>query len=63
MIEKPLDEGDLLANANTIIYMGKIRDGNKFRRAMYVSKHRGSPCSDEILLYDIDEHGLKIVIN
>ncbi|MDR2441614.1 MAG: recombinase RecA [Planctomycetaceae bacterium] len=63
MIEKPLDEGDLLANANTIIYMGKIRDGNKFRRAMYVSKHRGSPCPDEILLYNIDEHGLKIVTN
>ncbi|MDR2754249.1 MAG: recombinase RecA [Planctomycetaceae bacterium] len=63
MIEKPLDEGDLLANANTIIYMGKIRDGNKFRRAMYISKHRGSPCPDEILLYDIDEHGLKIIMD
>jgi KaiC/GvpD/RAD55 family RecA-like ATPase len=61
MIEKPLDEGDLLAGANTIIYMGKIRDNNKFRRAMYISKHRASPCSDEILLYNIDEHGLRII--
>ena len=60
MIEKPLDEGDLLASANTIIYLGKIREGNKFCRAMYVSKHRGSACSDEILLYDIDDHGLQL---
>ncbi len=61
MIEKPLDEGDLLAGANTIIYLGKIRDGVRFRRAMYVSKHRGSACPDEILLYDIDDDGLKLV--
>lgn len=60
MIEKPLDEGDLLAGANTIIYMGKIRDGVKFRRALYVSKHRGSPCPDEILMYEIDENGLRL---
>lgn len=63
MIEKPLDEGDLLAGANTIIYMGKIRDGVRFRRALYVSKHRGSVCPDEILLYDIDDHGLRIMDN
>ena len=61
MIEKPLDEGDLLASANTIIYLGKIREGNKFLRAMYVSKHRGCACPDEILRYDIDEHGLRLV--
>ena len=28
LIERPLDEGDLLANANTVIYLGKIRDGH-----------------------------------
>jgi KaiC/GvpD/RAD55 family RecA-like ATPase len=61
MIERPLDEGDLLVGANTIIYLGKIRDGTKFRRAMYVSKHRGSVCPDEILLYEIDDQGLKIL--
>ena len=61
MIGKPLNEGDLLASANTIIYLGKIREGNKFFRAMYVSKHRGSTCSDEILRYDIDDHGLRLV--
>jgi KaiC/GvpD/RAD55 family RecA-like ATPase len=61
MIEKPLDEGDLLASANTIIYLGKIRAGNKFHRAMYVSKHRGSVCSDEILPFDIADHGLRLL--
>ncbi|MDR3109542.1 MAG: recombinase RecA [Planctomycetaceae bacterium] len=61
MVEKPLDEGDLLAGANTIIYLGKVREGTKFRRAMYVSKHRGSNCSDEIMLYEIDEKGLRIL--
>ena len=61
MIEKPLDEGDLLAGANTIIYLGKVREGNKFCRAMYVSKHRGSICPDEIVRYDIDDHGLRLI--
>lgn len=61
MIEKPMDEGDLLAGANTIIYMGKIRDGIRFRRALYVSKHRGSVCPDEIILYDINDQGIVIL--
>ena len=26
---RPIEEGDLLANANTIIYLGKIREGNR----------------------------------
>ena len=46
LIERSLDEGDLLANANTMIHLGKIREGTHFRRAMYVSKHRGSVCTD-----------------
>ena len=61
MIDKPLDEGDLLAAANTIIYLGKIRDGVRFRRALYVAKHRGSVCPDEILFYEIDDRGLSLV--
>ena len=61
MLDKPLDEGDLLAAANTIIYLGKIREGNRFHRAMYVSKHRGSVCPDEILPYDIDNCGLRLL--
>ena len=61
MIEKPLDEGDLLASANTIIHLGKVRDGHKFRRALFVAKHRGSVCPDEIFYYEIDDHGLRLV--
>ena len=61
LLERPLDDGDLLSNANTILYMGKIRDGMRFRRALYVAKHRGSACSDEILPYEIDDAGVRIV--
>jgi KaiC/GvpD/RAD55 family RecA-like ATPase len=60
LIERPLDEGDLLSNANTIIYLGKIREGTRFRRAAYVAKHRGSACADEIIPYTIDDGGLKL---
>jgi len=58
LLERPLQEGDLLANANTVIHMGKIREGTRFRRAMYVSKHRGSAYTDEILPYRIEDRGL-----
>jgi KaiC/GvpD/RAD55 family RecA-like ATPase len=60
LIERSLDEGDLLANANTIIHLGKIREGTRFRRAMYISKHRGSKCTDQILPYCIDDRGLHL---
>ena len=60
LIERPLDEGDVLSNANTIIHLGKIREGTRFRRAMYVTKHRGSACTDEIVPYSIDDRGLKL---
>ena len=59
LIERPLEEGDLLANANTLIYMGKIREGLKVRRGVYVAKHRGSACSDDVHYYEIDDAGLK----
>lgn len=58
LIERPLDEGDVLSNANTVIYLGKIREGTRFRRAMYVAKHRGSRCPDEILPFRIEERGV-----
>jgi KaiC/GvpD/RAD55 family RecA-like ATPase len=60
LMERPLDEGDLLANANTIIYLGKIRDGTWFRRAIYVAKHRGSAASDEIIPYSIADEGIRL---
>jgi KaiC/GvpD/RAD55 family RecA-like ATPase len=60
LIERPLDEGDLLANANTVIHLGKIREGTRFRRAMYVSKHRGSACTDQLIPYHIDDGGIRL---
>ncbi len=60
LLERPLVDGDILAAANTLIYMGKLRDGNKLTRGLFVAKHRGSACSDEIVRYSIDDGGLRI---
>ncbi|NUQ63025.1 MAG: recombinase RecA [Pirellulales bacterium] len=60
LVERPLDEGDVLSNANTLIYLGKIREGTRFRRAMYIAKHRGSACTDEILPYRIEDGGIRL---
>jgi KaiC/GvpD/RAD55 family RecA-like ATPase len=60
LVERPLDEGDVLSNANTIIHLGKIREGTKFRRAMYISKHRGSACTDEMIPYHIEDKGIAL---
>ena len=60
LIERPLDEGDVIANANTLIYLGKVREGNKIGRSIYVAKHRGSACRDEVVPYTIDDRGLKV---
>jgi len=60
LVDRPLDEGDLLSNANTVIYMGKVREGTKFHRALYVAKHRGSACADEIVPYRIDDRGVHL---
>jgi len=61
LISRPLDEGDALANANTVIYLGKIREGNRIGRGLYIAKHRGSACSEEIVPYRIDDRGLQIL--
>jgi KaiC/GvpD/RAD55 family RecA-like ATPase len=60
LIERPLDEGDLLANASTVIHLGKIREGTHFRRAMVISKHRGSASSDQLIPYTIDDGGIRL---
>ncbi|HKD35309.1 MAG TPA: ATPase domain-containing protein [Pirellulales bacterium] len=60
LIGRPLDEGDIFSNANTVIYLGRVRDGNRLGRALYIAKHRGSRCSDEIVPYRIDEGGVEL---
>jgi len=60
LIERPLDEGDLLSGANTVILLGKVREGRRFARAMFIAKHRGSPATDQIIPYQIDEQGIRL---
>jgi KaiC/GvpD/RAD55 family RecA-like ATPase len=60
LISRKLDDGDVLANANTVIYLGKIREGNRLAKALYIPKHRGSGCSDEIVPYTITDRGIEL---
>ncbi len=64
LITRPLDSGDILSNANTIILMGKTREGMQGRmkvgRALYVAKHRGSACDESIVPFEINEQGLQL---
>jgi len=60
LLSRPLDSGDILSNANTIILMGKIREGMKMGRALHVAKHRGSPCDESIIPYTIGEKGITL---
>ena len=60
LISRTLDEGDALANANTLIFMGKVRSVERIGRGMYIAKHRGSACSDKIIPYHIDERGIQL---
>ena len=60
LIERPLVDGDLLAGANTVVYLGKLRDVDKMSRGLFIAKHRGSACSDEIIRYTIDNGGIRL---
>lgn len=58
LMTRPIGQGDIFANANTIILMGRTRRDGEMGRGLFVAKHRGSACSDEILNYRIDDRGL-----
>jgi hypothetical protein len=60
LLSRPLQSGDVLSNANTIILMGKTREGSKLGRALCVAKHRGSACDESIVPFEITETGLKL---
>ena len=60
LLERPLDSGDVLSNANTIILMGRIRDGSRMGRALHVAKHRGSACDDAIVPFEVTDAGLTL---
>jgi KaiC/GvpD/RAD55 family RecA-like ATPase len=61
LLARPLDSGDVLSNANTIILMGKTREGSKMRRALHVAKHRGSACDDSIVPFQVADEGLSLL--
>ncbi len=58
LMTDPISSGDVFATANTIILMGRTREGGRLGRAMVIPKHRGSECSDEIIPYRIGDQGL-----
>lgn len=60
LIGRPLQTGDALSNANTIIQMGRIRTGTKVGRALHVAKHRGSACCDDVVPFEITERGVEL---
>ncbi|MFM8288266.1 MAG: RAD55 family ATPase [Planctomycetaceae bacterium] len=60
LLGRPLDSGDVLSNANTIILMGKTREGGKMGRALYVAKHRGSACQETIAPFEVTSQGLRL---
>ncbi len=62
MLTRPIESGDVLSNANTIIMMGKTREGTQMGRALHVAKHRGSACDDRIVPFQIMENGLNLRI-
>lgn len=60
LLSRPIESGDELSNANTIILMGKIREGSKMKRALHVAKHRGSACDDSIVPFEITDRGIVV---
>jgi KaiC/GvpD/RAD55 family RecA-like ATPase len=57
LMAQPIGEGDIFTNANTIILMGRTRHDGRMGRALYVAKHRGSACSDEVIPYRLTDRG------
>ena len=57
LMTQPIAQGDIFANANTIILMGRTRHEGRYGRALAIPKHRGSACGDEIIPYRITEQG------
>ena len=60
LIARPLADGELAANANTLILLGKIRRGERLERGLFIAKHRGSAASDAIHTYRISDAGLAL---
>lgn len=60
LMAQPIGEGDIFTNANTIILMGRTKQDGRMGRALFVAKHRGSYCGDEIVPYQLTDKGIQI---
>jgi KaiC/GvpD/RAD55 family RecA-like ATPase len=60
LIARPIEAGDVLSNANTIILMGRTREDGAMGRALHIAKHRGSACDERIVPFEINESGLAL---
>jgi KaiC/GvpD/RAD55 family RecA-like ATPase len=58
LITRSIETGDVSTNANTIILLGKVHQGSRMGRALYVAKHRGSACDESIVPFEITDRGL-----
>ncbi len=64
LIARPLGSGDIFAGANTIVLMGRTRDPSapgQIGRGLYVAKHRGSACQDQVRPYRLTASGLEVL--
>lgn len=61
LIRRPIQSGDVLSNANTIIMMGKTETDGRIGRSVYVAKHRGSMCDETIMPFQITEEGIQVL--
>lgn len=52
-------EDDLTTNATTVILMGRLPGAERVERGLFVLKHRGGWCSDEIIRFRITATGLE----
>ena len=54
-------EDDLTTNATTIILMGRLPSDDRVERGVFILKHRGAWCSDDIVRFKITGEGLERV--
>jgi KaiC/GvpD/RAD55 family RecA-like ATPase len=60
LMKRGLSSSGMEANATTVILMGRVMDSKSVRRALYVAKHRGAECSDEIAEFRITDRGIEM---
>ncbi len=60
LMTQPLADGDFAAGANTVILLGRVPLGQSVGRAMFIAKHRGSYARQDIIPFDINDHGIQL---